>query len=231
MEVESNYPMFNVAIVVVIICGLLLGRLLLRASDALPILAGYSLERRSMATDRLFERYTVTIERGVQIGCALIAELLWWTLDASSTFVIVSVVFSLLLLITLIDLKYRLVLNLIVYPALIGALVLHIGLGQPVLPFALGGFFAFGIFYLVARLKPATLGGGDVKLAALLGVTFGFPNVLGALLVGGGLAAAVAITLLVQRKTGQTLPYAPFLCVGALVALLLNWLPMLAGRG
>ncbi|MBX3084194.1 MAG: prepilin peptidase [Anaerolineae bacterium] len=223
--------MFNVAIIAVMICGLLLGRLILRASDALPVMVGYSLERRSMATDRLFERYARYIELGVQVGCALVAGLLWWTLGAGLTFGIVSVVFCLLLLITLIDLKYRLVLNLVVYPALVGALVLHLGLGQPILPFALGGFFAFGIFYLVARIKPGTLGGGDVKLAALLGVTFGFPNVLGALLVGGGLAAVVAITLLVQRKNSLTLPYAPFLCVGALVALLLNWLPMLAGRG
>jgi prepilin signal peptidase PulO-like enzyme (type II secretory pathway) len=42
-------------------------------------------------------------------------------------------------------------------------------------------------------------------------------------MVGAGLGALVAVALLMhQHRRGSTIPYAPFLCFGALVALLYN---------
>ncbi|MGE3795318.1 MAG: prepilin peptidase [Dehalococcoidia bacterium] len=63
------------------------------------------------------------------------------------------------------------------------------------------------------------MGGGDVKLAALLGVIAGVPGVLAALtvVVFGGACAAVA--LIVMRHGGGAIPYGPFLAAGAVVAM------------
>jgi leader peptidase (prepilin peptidase)/N-methyltransferase len=85
-----------------------------------------------------------------------------------------------------------------------------------------GGIFAFVPFALTALVRPGQLGGGDIKLATLLGLLFGFPNIVWALLIavlGGGL---VVLTMwLTQRAKRETqVPYAPFLCFGALVVLL-----------
>jgi prepilin signal peptidase PulO-like enzyme (type II secretory pathway) len=85
-----------------------------------------------------------------------------------------------------------------------------------------GGLFAFVPFALTAVVRPGQLGGGDIKLATLLGLLFGFPNIVWALLIavlGGGL---VVLTMwLTQRAKRETqVPYAPFLCFGALVVLL-----------
>jgi leader peptidase (prepilin peptidase)/N-methyltransferase len=66
------------------------------------------------------------------------------------------------------------------------------------------------------------MGAGDVKLAALIGVVMGFPQVLWALTLGvlaGGLGAVV---VLASGKGGlkSYIPYGPFLCLGAVLVLL-----------
>jgi len=65
---------------------------------------------------------------------------------------------------------------------------------------------------------------GDVNLALLIGVTVGFPGVLWALLLGAGLGAIVAIYLITTRRgKGDTMiAYAPYLCFGVMVLLLLR---------
>lgn len=126
------------------------------------------------------------------------------------------------LLIAVMDIRYRLVLNVLTYPALVILAVGHLALNPRYFPNVLvGGMLAFAIFYLVARLKPGDVGSGDIKLAALIGVCFGFPHMLWALLLGAGVGAVAAVALIARRPgTKSYMPYAPFLCLGALVALL-----------
>ncbi len=126
---------------------------------------------------------------------------------------------TLMLLIGVIDWRCRLVPNLLVYPAALITLLVHLTLlHSSALQVMLGGGMAFGIFALVAALRPGDLGGGDVKLAGLIGLMCGFPAVLYALLVGGGLGGVTAAVLLRrQRAEGVTMAYAPFLCTGVIV--------------
>lgn len=132
--------------------------------------------------------------------------------------------FAFFLLVALIDLKYRLVLNLMVYPAIILMVLVHVlALRQDLLQTVLGGLLAFGMFAVVAWRRPGQLGGGDIKLATLIGITFGFPNVLWALL-GAALtsAAFIAYVMFAQHGTLKTrIPYAPFLCTGAICSVLI----------
>lgn len=131
--------------------------------------------------------------------------------------------FLVFLLIAVIDLKYRLILNIVTYPAIVVVLLVQLLiLQQDVRVILVGGLLAFSIFFLVSYLKPGQLGGGDVKLAALIGLTFGFPQVLLALLVGAGVGAVAAGVLLARRAgLDYRIPYAPFLCFGAMITLLL----------
>jgi len=126
-------------------------------------------------------------------------------------------------LIFVIDLEHRLVLNRVVLGGAVLALAGSLLWGWP--PFAealLGGAVGFALFLLIALAKPGGIGMGDVKLAGLIGLMIGFPNVLVALLIGiiaGGIGALV---LLLSRRVhwGSYLPYAPFLVTGAMVVLL-----------
>lgn len=84
-----------------------------------------------------------------------------------------------------------------------------------------GGFFALA--YILAKLIfpriEEPLGAGDVLLALMMGLMLGFPNIVGALLVGPLIAGAAAILLLVSRRSsfGDFMPYGVALCVSAIL--------------
>jgi leader peptidase (prepilin peptidase)/N-methyltransferase len=184
-----------------------------------PALALWQLAARQGDRDVWF-----WLRLGAELLSAAILALLWSQVGPTWKLTLLAGSYCFFLLIALIDLKYRLVLNVLTYPAMIALLLAHLfALRTDPRTVLLGGGLAFGIFFLTAYLKPGTLGMGDVKLATLLGVAFGFPGVLWALIVGAGLGGAVAIYLLIWRRvSGLTMPYAPFLCLGAMVALLYN---------
>ncbi|PSL02063.1 leader peptidase (prepilin peptidase)/N-methyltransferase [Haloactinopolyspora alba] len=88
---------------------------------------------------------------------------------------------------------------------------------------AAGVCFAF--FLVLAILRPADLGLGDVKLAAVLGLLLGWVNwstvLLGmfcGFLVGGIGGVALLVTGRATRRS--SIPFGPAMLVGALVALL-----------
>ena len=84
------------------------------------------------------------------------------------------------------------------------------------------------VFLLAALIRRGGLGGGDIKLAALIGLVVGFPEVLWALaagIVAGGIAALILV-FLARWEIKSHIPYAPFLCLGAIIALLYNPLPL-----
>ena len=123
------------------------------------------------------------------------------------------------------DYSYHVILNMLTYPGLVIALVTNLlVLRQPVTHVLLGVAFGFGVFYLTARVKPGGLGGGDVKLAALIGAALGFPNILFALIVTASASAIAILFLLVARRSTpqKTIPYAPFLSLGVMVVLMLT---------
>lgn len=173
--------------------------------------------------DLLRGRRPAWLDVAVELGTGLFCG--WAALTGNWVLLVAYLFFA---LIAVIDLRYRLVLNIVTYPAIVivllgNLLVLHADPRH----ILLGGGLAFGIFFLTAWLKPDDLGWGDVKLAALLGFAFGFPQILWALLVGGGLGAVVALLLLRQHGKKYTIPYAPFLCLGAMIALLYNPIVMM----
>jgi leader peptidase (prepilin peptidase) / N-methyltransferase len=89
----------------------------------------------------------------------------------------------------------------------------------------LGGLALAGAFLLLALVRPAQLGGGDVKLAGITGLALGW---LGwpALIAGAALAfvlsALVSLALLAARRVTlhSAICFGPFLLGGALLAML-----------
>jgi len=101
-----------------------------------------------------------------------------------------------------------------------GAIAAAIVAGGPfVASFANEDQSRFGVELVVSTRTTRGMGGGDVKLAALLGAIAGVPGVLAALTVAvfGGACAAVA--LIVMRRGGGAIPYGPFLAAAAVVAM------------
>jgi leader peptidase (prepilin peptidase)/N-methyltransferase len=140
------------------------------------------------------------------------------------------------MVILVIDLEHQLVLDIVVYPAMLLALIFSpfwSGFSdwpsQGILNALMGGAvgFAFmGIAYLFALWRYRSIGGGmglgDVTLAGLIGFSTGFPLVFVALLLGilsGGLVA-ITLLLLRLRKGKDPIPFGPFLAAATMVTLL-----------
>ncbi|MDX6540841.1 MAG: leader peptidase (prepilin peptidase) / N-methyltransferase [Gaiellales bacterium] len=125
-----------------------------------------------------------------------------------------------LVVLSAIDLKHRIVPNRIVVPAAVVILVAQTAL-SPSPEWALGAIGASGFLLLAALAYPAGMGMGDVKLALLLGAMLG--RVVGVGLMLGMIAALVPSLVLLARHGSAArkmgIPFAPFLALGALIAL------------
>jgi leader peptidase (prepilin peptidase)/N-methyltransferase len=119
------------------------------------------------------------------------------------------------------DLETRRVPNRIVLPALAAALVARTAL-DPSVRWAVGALAVGALLFVLAVAHPAGLGMGDVKLGGFLGAWLGYYGVL-ALVLGSFAAFLPAAAILVTRgragaKVG--IPFAPFLALGGVLALL-----------
>lgn len=85
----------------------------------------------------------------------------------------------------------------------------------------IGAGIAAFFLTLIIVTKGKGMGGGDVKLGALMGVMLGFPNALFALILSFVTGAIFSIALLLTGKKhfGQTIPFGPFLVLGSLIML------------
>jgi leader peptidase (prepilin peptidase) / N-methyltransferase len=128
---------------------------------------------------------------------------------------------AVLVALSVIDARHRIVPNRIVVPAAAIALVAHTAI-DPSLAWVTWALVAAGGLFLVVLAHPKGLGMGDVKLALLLGAVLG-ASVTVALMIGL-FAALVPAAVLVSRHGATArkmgVPLVPFLALGAIVALL-----------
>lgn len=136
---------------------------------------------------------------------------------------VAAVVLSTLAIVAAVDLERRIIPNAIVLPA--AAVVLS---AQAVFfparagEWALAAFGAALFLLLPAVVHPGAMGMGDVKLGFLLGAALGRDVIVAVAL---GSLAALPVALYVFARGGRstrnaTLPYGPFLALGAAVVLL-----------
>lgn len=87
-----------------------------------------------------------------------------------------------------------------------------------VMALLIGGFFTL----LILITKGRGMGGGDVKLGALIGLSLGFPGSLVALMLSfiSGAVFSIGLILLKKKHFGQSIPFGPFLVFGSIVSLL-----------
>ncbi len=172
----------------------------------------------------------------VELATALIFASLTWHYGPGLQLAIALIYSCLFLVIFAIDLERRLILDIVVYPAMVLALIFSSfwdGFSQwpspGILNALLGGAVGIGFMgsaYLIALWRYRSVGGGmglgDVTLAGLIGIVTGFPLVFVALLLGILSGGVVAISLLIVRlrRGKDPIPFGPFLAVATMVALL-----------
>ena len=140
---------------------------------------------------------------------------------------------SAMVVITFIDLDFQIIPDVITLPGMIIGLAAATFLfPDPFAKYALLGFMnsiigllAGGVsFYLIAILSRGGMGGGDVKMMAMVGAFTGWKGVFLTTLVGSLAGSLVGIALMVFKGKGRKtkVPFGPFLALGSLVTLFLG---------
>jgi len=144
-----------------------------------------------------------------------------WLRDGSWLDVAGSVILLLsLLAVFFIDLVHHIVPNAITYPGIMVGLLLAAAQGR-FLDGLLAAVGAGAFFLLVAIVSRGGMGGGDVKLAAMMGAFLGWPSIAVAMLIAFTSGATVGVLLIAsgRRTRKDPIPFGPALAVGGVLAL------------
>ena len=202
--------------------------------DNIPIVSWLALRGRCRSCGaRISARYPL-VELAVALvwGGAMLA--MTWG-DASATFAAIgealrlAVFLTILLGIALTDAEHYIIPDEFSLGGLVAGLALSfLPGGITPLASALGAAVGFGVLWLVAVLgeaafrKPA-MGGGDIKMMALIGAFIGWQGVLLTIFLGSLFGALIFGPI--SYRTGKLVPFGIFLAIGAAVTTLWgDWL-------
>jgi leader peptidase (prepilin peptidase) / N-methyltransferase len=188
----------------------------LRPWDNIPLVSYFLLKGQCrVCKEHISLRYPC-----VELASGMLYVLLWYKFELSILFVVYALLTSMLLVVALIDLDHKIIPNSITLPGML------IGLGLspwalPITPLAsLIGLVAGGLFfYLVALVSKGGMGGGDIKLIAMIGAFLGWQGTFFTILVGALLGSVVGVGLMLLGKKGRKdkVPFGPFLSFGAIL--------------
>ena len=167
----------------------------------------------------------------VELLCGTLYMFLYHQWPVSVPSVVFALLAVVLLVVSCIDLAHTIIPDAITLPGLLAGLLASlvltpVGLGNALIGALLGG----GVFFLIAVLSRGGMGGGDIKLIAMIGAFLGWQAVLATMFLGALLLTLLGLTLMLLRQKGRQdhLPFGPFLATGALLTMvwgdaLLTW--------
>jgi leader peptidase (prepilin peptidase)/N-methyltransferase len=130
-----------------------------------------------------------------------------------------------MLVLFVIDLRHRILPNVITLPGIVAGLVFSAALPPGWFASLIGAVVGGGVLYLIAeayyRLRGVEgLGMGDVKMLAMIGAFLGWQLTLVTLILASFSGSVVGVGLIASGRGGMqaALPFGTFLAVGALIA-------------
>ncbi|HHW99637.1 MAG TPA: prepilin peptidase [Firmicutes bacterium] len=158
----------------------------------------------------------------VELLTALLLTLIYWRFGYSLELIYYGGLTALLIVISFIDLDTMTIPTHLVGLGVVWATAYNLYTRQPIADWLLAGVLGYGLLYLIYFLSRGGMGGGDVRLAGLLGLVLGLRLLACALLVAFVSGALVALLLLASGKATRktALPFGPFLAVGCYAAVL-----------
>ena len=152
-------------------------------------------------------------------GAAYLGIYLYWGLTWQT--VIACLLFSSLLVVFMIDLRYKIIPNgLVLFILVLG--VIQTFLTGDYICHIIGFFIVSGILILLSLMVKNGMGMGDIKLMAAAGLLLGWDKILLALMIGAIIGSVVGISLIMLKmiKPREAIPFGPFLATGIMTAML-----------
>ena len=211
----------------------------IRSRDNIPLLSYVLLRGRCRSCGAAISlRYPV-----VEALSGALLVLLLYRFGLSPALGVYAAFVAALIVVSFIDLDHQIIPDVISLPGIVVGLVASaLGQGPPLLDSLLGALVGGGMLYAVAVGYHAFtgregMGGGDIKLLAMIGAFLGWRGVLLSLIIGSFTGAVVGISLILVRRTDSRvpIPFGPFLALGAVCSLafgdrLIAWYLQMAFR-
>lgn len=127
---------------------------------------------------------------------------------------------SLLIAISGIDLREQIIPNRLSIPGVTIGLIFSLLTPDPgILEAIIGMLVCGGLVFLLAFLSNGGMGGGDIKLMAMIGAFLGWKAGLMGLFLGAATGLVVSLILIAAGRMGRKdpIPFGPFLSIGAMV--------------
>ncbi|MHB8733603.1 MAG: prepilin peptidase [bacterium] len=197
----------------------------IRPWDNVPIVSFVVLRGRCRACRaRISPRYVI-----VEIVMGGLMAGLVWQFGLSLAVLRYGVLAFALLVVFFTDLEHQIIPNAVTYPGIAAGVALSAAAGHlaaSVIAAASAGL----VFLILGIVSRGGMGGGDIKLAAMIGAFLGTPAVIVALFLAVALGAAAGLLLLALRLRSRKdmIPFGPAMAAGAMIAVfgsdaIINW--------
>jgi len=153
----------------------------------------------------------------------------FWQLGLGAELAVFCFLSSALVAIFFIDLDFQIIPDVITLPGMVLGLAISLVPGQiGIVQAAIGLLVGGGSLYVVALLgdwlfKKESMGGGDIKMAAMLGAFLGWQKILFVFISSAviGLVVSVAVMAFSSKlRKSRMVPFGPFLALAAMLAIL-----------
>ncbi len=208
--------------------------------ELLPVVGYFIIKRRCRNCQTKISIQYPLVE--ISTGISFLLVYSYFSLTTETLFF-----FSLLYLllgISLVDFKYRIIPNQLVITGIIIAFIFHLPsfasfwlavpdsflLSITLLDSLYGFILGSIVFILIILISKGGMGGGDLKLMAMIGLFVGLRGTATAMLLGFVAGAVVGVYFMIRGKLTRkdALPFAPFLALGTVIEVffgdqLWNW--------
>ena len=167
----------------------------------------------------------------VEAITALMALLLFWKFGLSPQYLFSFIFTAALIVITFIDFDHQIIPDVITLPGIplffiVAVFFMGISVWESLLGILIGGgcLFAIAFGYEVIT-KREGMGGGDIKLLAMLGAFLGWKSLFFILFVSSLIGAVIGISLMIAKGKDMkyAVPFGPFLSVAAVAYLFVGF--------
>ena len=186
--------------------------------DNIPILSFLLLRGRCRSCGSRISIQYISVEILNGMGYIFIA----WRFGLSAESALYAILFSALIVASVIDLRYKIIPDVITIPGIIvgllsSALILPTGIKGSIAGALLGGI----IFFIAAVASRGGMGGGDIKLIAMIGAFLGWINVIITIILSSFIGSIVGIFVMILLGKGRKypVPFGPFLSIGGIISL------------
>ena len=126
---------------------------------------------------------------------------------------------------TMTDLRATMVPDRFVVVGLVTVLILRLAMGTPILSYLIAAAVSFSVLFLLLVLSGGKMGGADVKLYALIGLSIGLQDAMGSLFYAAIIALIVQVPIIIMNKgvdRMKEIPFVPFITLGILATYVLD---------